>query len=87
VGYLPSHYEKVQLLLSDRFMGFYMTPDAGPWNYNFQARRPLPPSCPHGASSAFQILPFAFCRQSAFVIQARLKEPEHGLQGLRHAFL
>ena len=28
-GYSPSHYEKVQLLLSDRFMGFYMTPDAG----------------------------------------------------------
>jgi hypothetical protein len=36
VGYSPNHYEKVQLLLSDRFMGFYMTPDAGPWNYNFQ---------------------------------------------------
>ena len=45
VGYLPSHYEKVQLLLSDRFMGFYMTPDAGPWNYNFQARRLLCSSC------------------------------------------
>jgi pre-mRNA-processing factor 8 len=38
VGYSPNHYEKVQLLLSDRFMGFYMTPDAGPWNYNFQVR-------------------------------------------------
>lgn len=23
-GYSPAHYEKVQLLLSDRFMGFYM---------------------------------------------------------------
>eukprot|EP00199_Chlamydomonas_sp_CCMP681_P000039 CAMPEP_0119105026 /NCGR_PEP_ID=MMETSP1180-20130426/3084_1 /TAXON_ID=3052 ORGANISM="Chlamydomonas cf sp, Strain CCMP681" /NCGR_SAMPLE_ID=MMETSP1180 /ASSEMBLY_ACC=CAM_ASM_000741 /LENGTH=1353 /DNA_ID=CAMNT_0007089951 /DNA_START=3 /DNA_END=4064 /DNA_ORIENTATION=+ len=34
-GYSPGHYEKVQLLLSDRFMGFYMTPDAGSWNYNF----------------------------------------------------
>ncbi|MEW5319339.1 MAG: hypothetical protein WDW38_010498 [Sanguina aurantia] len=34
-GYLPSHYEKVQLLLSDRFLGFYMVPDGGPWNYNF----------------------------------------------------
>ena len=31
----PNHYEKVQLLLSDRFMGFYMVPDAGGWNYNF----------------------------------------------------
>lgn len=38
VGYSPNHYEKVQLLLSDRFMGFYMVPDAGPWNYNFQVR-------------------------------------------------
>jgi pre-mRNA-processing factor 8 len=28
-GYSPSHYEKVQLLLSDRFMGFYMVPDTG----------------------------------------------------------
>ncbi|KAJ8774470.1 hypothetical protein K2173_016916 [Erythroxylum novogranatense] len=34
-GYLPSHYEKVQMLLSDRFFGFYMVPDNGPWNYNF----------------------------------------------------
>lgn len=34
-GYSPAHYEKVQLLLSDRFMGFYMVPDAGSWNYNF----------------------------------------------------
>ncbi|PWA85083.1 Pre-mRNA-processing-splicing factor 8A [Artemisia annua] len=23
-GYLPTHYEKVQMLLSDRFLGFYM---------------------------------------------------------------
>lgn len=34
-GYLPTHYEKVQMLLSDRFYGFYMIPDNGPWNYNF----------------------------------------------------
>lgn len=34
-GYSPGHYEKVQLLLSDRFMGFYMVPDVGSWNYNF----------------------------------------------------
>lgn len=31
VGYAPSHYERCQLLLSDRFMGFYMVPDAGEW--------------------------------------------------------
>ncbi|KAK3157787.1 hypothetical protein QOZ80_2AG0128010 [Eleusine coracana subsp. coracana] len=34
-GYLPTHYEKVQMLLSDRFLGFYMVPDNVPWNYNF----------------------------------------------------
>ena len=35
-GYSPSHYEKVQMLLSDRFMGFFMVPDEGSWNYNFR---------------------------------------------------
>ncbi|GJY32194.1 pre-mRNA-processing-splicing factor 8A [Tanacetum coccineum] len=34
-GYLPTHYEKVPILLSDRLHGFYMVPDNGPWNYNF----------------------------------------------------
>ncbi|CAA0343828.1 unnamed protein product [Arabidopsis thaliana] len=34
-GYLPTHYEKVQMLLSDRFLGFYMVPESGPWNYSF----------------------------------------------------
>ncbi|EFA79942.1 pre-mRNA processing factor 8 [Heterostelium album PN500] len=34
-GFQPSHYEKVQMLLSDRFLGFYMIPDRGSWNYNF----------------------------------------------------
>jgi hypothetical protein len=33
-GYLPTHYEKVQMLLSDRFLGFYMVriiiPSLGP---------------------------------------------------------
>merc|ERR1712048_421097 len=33
-GYLPTFYQKVQLLLSDRFLGFYMVPDNGIWNYN-----------------------------------------------------
>ena len=37
-GYMPTHYEKVQMLLSDRFMGFYMVPDVGSWNYNFMVR-------------------------------------------------
>ena len=34
-GYLPSHYERVQMLLSDRFYGFFMVPALGSWNYNF----------------------------------------------------
>jgi pre-mRNA-processing factor 8 len=34
-GYAPTHYEKVQLLLSDRFTGFYMVPETGSWNYAF----------------------------------------------------
>ena len=35
-GFLPSHYEKVQMLLSDRFLGFFMVPDDGQmWNLNF----------------------------------------------------
>merc|ERR1711934_1184975 len=34
-GYLPSHYEAVQMLLSERFLGFYMIPEQIPWNYNF----------------------------------------------------
>ncbi|OLY78026.1 Pre-mRNA-processing-splicing factor 8 [Smittium mucronatum] len=34
--YTPSCYERVQLLLSDRFNGFFMVPnDGGIWNYNF----------------------------------------------------
>lgn len=38
-GYLPSHYERVQMLLSDRFLGFFMTPAQGSWNYNFMGVR------------------------------------------------
>ncbi|CAI9112447.1 OLC1v1012899C1 [Oldenlandia corymbosa var. corymbosa] len=41
-GYLPTHYEKVQMLLSDRFFGFYMIPDSGPWNYNFMGVKHTP---------------------------------------------
>lgn len=38
-GYLPSHYDKVQLLLSDRFLGFFMVPESDVWNYNFMGVR------------------------------------------------
>ncbi|KYQ89964.1 hypothetical protein DLAC_08534 [Tieghemostelium lacteum] len=34
-GYQPQYAEKVQILLSDRFLGYYMVPDRGSWNYNF----------------------------------------------------
>lgn len=37
-GYLPSHYERVQMLLSDRFLGFFMVPGQGSWNYNFMGQ-------------------------------------------------
>ena len=38
-NYLPAYFEKVQMLLSDRFLGFFMTPDSGSWNYNFMGVR------------------------------------------------
>ncbi|CAF1810014.1 unnamed protein product [Brassica napus] len=38
-GYVPTHYEKVQMLLSDRFLGFYMVPENGSWNYNFMGTK------------------------------------------------
>ncbi|KAL2919271.1 pre-mRNA-splicing factor 8 [Polyrhizophydium stewartii] len=42
-GYLPSFYEKVQMILSDRFLGFFMVPDGdGVWNYNFMGTRHRP---------------------------------------------
>lgn len=37
-GYLPSHYERVQMLLSDRFLGFFMVPGQCSWNYNFMGK-------------------------------------------------
>ncbi|KAJ3332752.1 Pre-mRNA-processing-splicing factor 8, partial [Gonapodya sp. JEL0774] len=39
-GYLPSHYEKSQIHLSERFLGFFMVPDGdGIWNYNFMGAK------------------------------------------------
>jgi pre-mRNA-processing factor 8 len=34
-GYLPTHYERIQMLLSDRFLGNFLVPDDDIWNYNF----------------------------------------------------
>lgn len=28
-------YERVQMILSDKFLGFFMIPEGGVWNYNF----------------------------------------------------
>ena len=39
-GYSNMCYEKVQLLLSEKFMGFFMVPDNEVWNYNFIAVEP-----------------------------------------------
>lgn len=73
VGYLPSHYEKVQLLLSDRFMGFYMVPDAGPWNYNFQVPPPLHPFLPPPPLPLIPCLGRAPLRLSCASVTARLQ--------------
>src|SRR5207302_148119 len=34
-GYSPAFSEKSHLLLSDKFLGFFMVPDDSVWNYNF----------------------------------------------------
>jgi len=34
-GYSPNFFERVQMLLSDVFLGFTMVPDDGIWNFNF----------------------------------------------------
>jgi len=42
-GFAPSHAEKGQLLLSDRFSGFFLVPGPdGVWNYNFTGVRHTP---------------------------------------------
>ena len=38
-GYLPTHYQRVQMLLSDQFLGFFMVPENDVWNYNFMGVR------------------------------------------------
>jgi pre-mRNA-processing factor 8 len=35
-GYLPSMFSRSQMLLSDRFLGFFMVPSEGSWNMNFR---------------------------------------------------
>jgi pre-mRNA-processing factor 8 len=38
-GYLPTHYQRVKLILSDRFSGFFLVPTNESWNYNFKGVR------------------------------------------------
>ena len=46
-GYMPSHYEKVQMILSDRFLGYFMVPSHGSWNYNFMGSFSTSPTRAH----------------------------------------
>lgn len=43
-GYLPGHAERVQMLLSDVFYGFFLVPSEGGgiWNYNFMGVKHSP---------------------------------------------
>jgi len=34
-GYGSHLFEKVQMILSDKFLGFFMVPEGGIWNFNF----------------------------------------------------
>ena len=38
IDYTPLFYQKVQMLLTDKYYGFFMVP-IGSWNYNFQGFR------------------------------------------------
>lgn len=38
-GYLPSFYQRVKMILSDRFTGFFLIPSNDSWNYNFKGVR------------------------------------------------
>jgi len=41
-GYLASHAEPVQLLLTDTYSGFWMVPHGDVWNYNFMGVKHRP---------------------------------------------
>lgn len=34
-GYVETHFESVQMLLSEKYLGFFLVPEEGSWNYNF----------------------------------------------------
>jgi pre-mRNA-processing factor 8 len=31
----PDYYQKVQIFISEKYLGFFMVPDTSIWNYNF----------------------------------------------------
>ena len=41
-GFEPTHAEQVQLLLTDAFVGFWLVPQGGVWNYNFMGVKHKP---------------------------------------------
>ncbi len=47
-GSSPNHYERVQMLLSERFSGFFMVPEDDKWNYSFQGVQ-------HSTSMAYRL--------------------------------
>ena len=67
-GYLPTHYERVQMLLSDHFLGFYTTPEDDVWNYNFMGVR-------HSANMKYELKlanPKEFYHQVAARVRVRV---------------
>lgn len=38
-GYSPAHYQRVKMILSDKFSGFFLVPKQDSWNYNFKGVR------------------------------------------------
>lgn len=38
-GYRPEFAEKVQLLLTETYLGFFMVPEDGVWNYHFMGHK------------------------------------------------
>lgn len=73
-------YEKVQLWVSQKFMGFFMVPDSGIWNYNFiglSLKPNSPPSYTLGCPKGFYAEEH---RPSHFLTFN--KQDEEGLEGV-----
>eukprot|EP01053_Blabericola_migrator_P006065 Blabericola_migrator_1__6064@NODE_305_length_10106_cov_125_059269_g249_i0_p1_GENE_NODE_305_length_10106_cov_125_059269_g249_i0NODE_305_length_10106_cov_125_059269_g249_i0_p1_ORF_typecomplete_len2341_score504_88PROCN/PF08083_11/2_2e159PRP8_domainIV/PF12134_8/1_4e132U6snRNA_bdg/PF10596_9/3_4e100U6snRNA_bdg/PF10596_9/18PRO8NT/PF08082_11/9_4e89U5_2snRNA_bdg/PF10597_9/8_2e76PROCT/PF08084_11/6_3e46RRM_4/PF10598_9/1_9e43GIIM/PF08388_11/0_059_NODE_305_length_10106_cov_125_059269_g249_i0304210064 len=75
-GFQPAFYEKVQIILSDIFSGFFMSPEGGVWNYNFMGVKFAP-------TMKYELAlenPRAFCddvhRPSHFLQFSQLEAPD-----------